>query len=74
MFRRVGVTIQTTVETSVVSTDVDAFNATAHVPLIFVFPGGDRVARDPFYQFPVDAHPGGNTHVCKVYFHGTRVQ
>ena len=55
-----GIAVDAAVETGVISTDVDAFDAAADVALVFVFACGDGVAGEPLDEFWVDAHAGGD--------------
>lgn len=50
-----GITIDASVETTLISANINTFDTVADSTLVFIFPGKDGAADNPFYQFLVDA-------------------
>lgn len=60
------IAIDAPVQAAFVGADVDAFDAVADGPLVFVLSGRNRTAGDPFDQFPVHAKPARNAQPPQV--------
>jgi hypothetical protein len=52
-----GITINTSVQATFISSDINAFNAVADVTLVFILLGEDRITDDLFYQILINIHP-----------------
>ena len=49
-----GITINTSVQATFISSDINAFNAVADVTLVFILLGEDRITDDLFYQILIN--------------------
>lgn len=79
VFRRVVVALEriavgATVQAGFVRADVDAFDAVAHLPLVFVFFRSYGITGDPLDQPAVDAHSGRNPQMTQIDLHGAGFQ
>ena len=56
-----GITINTSVQATFISSDINAFNAVADVTLVLILLGEDRITDDLFYQILINTQAARNT-------------
>ena len=69
-----GITINTTIQATLISTDVNTLRTPANITLIFIFPDGYRITCNSFHQLIINAQSTRNAQVSQIDLDCTCIQ